>query len=290
MVMNIIFSVLFLMILLVVFFVLRNETKPKKNLVLGVTIPHDKREDPTVAAVVKRFLVMEDILLVTLTLLLLPPFLLHSMAVGMTWYFVWIIFGIALPVLPYGVCNSRLRALKRKNGWFSESTGVTLVDTKTAIQPKKQLSIWVFIPAFVLSLVPVVSSLLELRGQEELWPMLLTYGTLALMEVAVLFSVQNHQQAARRGGGRQYGAELGADADPAAQLEYRLDLDRLADHRLSTWSYGWLRDRAAVIILLSILYTAAPSDRPPARRIQNAAAAAEADGGKRPRRLHGRRR
>ena len=194
---NILMFVCFLPIPLIIFFVLRNETKPKKNLILGVTLPHDKREDPAVAGTVKRFLVLEDIILFLLLLLIVPQFFFRYDSIVMTWFMGWLIVAIILPFFPYAAGNRKLRELKRQNGWFGASTGVTLVDMKIAVTPKKLLSAWVFIPAFLLTLAPVIHTLATQRGRDEFWPMLCVYATMSVM-IAVyywLYRIINRQRA-----------------------------------------------------------------------------------------------
>ena len=39
-----------------VYFMLRNETKPKKNIILGVTLPYEARQDAAVLAICEQFL------------------------------------------------------------------------------------------------------------------------------------------------------------------------------------------------------------------------------------------
>jgi uncharacterized membrane protein len=173
-------------IAVILYLVMRNETKAKKNLIIGVTLPHDRRSDPSVTAVIRQFLRAQTVILVSLLVLLLPPLLFEYDSVVFTWVVVWIISAIALSGLPYIVCNRKLRELKSRNGWFSESTGITLVDTKLAVAPKKQLSVWVFVPTFVISLIPVTLSLTR-RGQDEFWPMLIAFGSLAVAVAAFWF-------------------------------------------------------------------------------------------------------
>ena len=168
---------------LILYFVLRNEAKPKKNMILGVTLPKDARTDPRVLAVVRRFLTWQTILLIAIFLLVLPPFLLASESVAMLWYFSWMLVAIILPNIPFVRANRQLGVLKQENGGFGESTGLTLVDTKLALAPKKPWSVWLFLPSMVLSLAPVVSTVLTVRGRDEFVPLLFIYLSFFLISV-----------------------------------------------------------------------------------------------------------
>lgn len=184
MIMNIIFFVCFAPIGLVLYFVMRNEIKPKKNIILGVTLPLNARETPAVLDITKRFLSRQNIILIVMLALLIPQFFFRYTSIVMTWYFSWITIALILPAIPYVTANSRLKALKIKNGWFSESSGAQLIDLKVAAAPKKILSVWFFIPAFLLTLIPVIHSAITLRGSDEFWPMMIVYLTFALTTAA----------------------------------------------------------------------------------------------------------
>lgn len=175
MIINIVLFVCFFPVALILYFVMRNEAKPKKNLILGVTLPHDARQDPSVQAVVKNFLVQQTIILAGLILLLVPQFLMNRVSVTMLWIFIWMIAAILLPGIPYITANKKLKALKASNNWYGESTGVTLIDTKLAVTRKKPISVWWFISAVVVSLLPVIHTIVTLRGHDEFWPMLIVY-------------------------------------------------------------------------------------------------------------------
>ena len=69
----VLFPILYLC-LIPVYFMLRNETKPKKNIILGVTLPYEARQNAAVLAICEQFL--RQLNLVVLILALLPVALL----------------------------------------------------------------------------------------------------------------------------------------------------------------------------------------------------------------------
>jgi uncharacterized membrane protein len=172
---NIFMSAVFFSVALIIYLVMRNEAKPKKNLILGVTLPYDARQDESVGAVVRGFLLLEIVIFIFLVLLLVPPIILNSYSVMMMWLFVWMIFALVLPGIPFVCANKKLKALKSENGWYSAAAGVTLVDTKLASAPKKPLSVLWFVPAAAITLVPVIHSIIALRGHDEFWPLMSVY-------------------------------------------------------------------------------------------------------------------
>ena len=138
---------------------LANETKFKKNIVIGVTLPHQARADPEVTARLGRF--KRDLGIVCLALtalgvggLLLPV----SLGLSLTLMLVYADLVIVLPLLPYVGCNRDLKALKARRGWRGErgERGTVTVDLAAAAQPVKELSFAHFLPPLVLSLAPAV--------------------------------------------------------------------------------------------------------------------------------------
>ncbi len=180
---KIILFVCFIPIPFIIYFVLRNEAKPKKNIILGVTLPLEARQDAAVAAVVKVYITLQTAALAVIVLLASPLLFIRYQSIVLTWYFIWLILALVLPTVLFMRSNKKLRALKQQNGWFGESTGVELVDIKLALTPKKTLSFWWFVPPVLISLMPLVHAVLTLQGRDEFWPMLVVYGSFAVMTV-----------------------------------------------------------------------------------------------------------
>jgi hypothetical protein len=156
MLMKIILSVCFIPIPVIIYLILRNEAKPKKNIVLGVTLPLIARGDPSVTAVVGDYMTLQSVALAVILLLASPLIFIESRAVFISLYFVWLIVVLALPAALYIRSHRKLKALKLQNGWFGESAGLMLVDVKLALTPRKVLNVWLFIPPIVFSMVPVI--------------------------------------------------------------------------------------------------------------------------------------
>ena len=158
------FSVLMAAVMLPVIVVmaalLSNETKPKKNIVLGVTLPFAARWDDQVNALCASFRRKLWIMTVPMCLLCVPMFLIPWFSVQLTWYMIWMLIIIIAPYVLYVRTHLKLKAVKREREWYPRrSAQVTTVDITTAAAPKKPLSPWWFIPPLVVSLVPVALSL-----------------------------------------------------------------------------------------------------------------------------------
>ena len=186
MLMQIILGVCFLPVAVIIVLVMRNEAKPKKNIILGVTLPLDARESAAVQALVRRFYAQMNVTGAVLLALIAPVFFIQYDSIVMTYYLFWLIGALVLPMLPYVRAHRALKTLKRDNEWFGESTGVTLVDMTHAAAPKRLLSVWLFIPTVIISSIPLVYTLIVPPGRGEFAAMTILYGTLAIMSVAYM--------------------------------------------------------------------------------------------------------
>ena len=192
------YFILFILYLCIipVYFVLRNETKPKKNIVLGVTLPYDARQDAAVQAICATF--RRRLNLVTLGLVLLSLALLPIAydSVFMTCSFVWIMFAVVLPYIPYIQGNKRLRAYKNATCPPAAAAGETLIELKLAALPKRQLHALWFLPPLIMALIPILHTLFMPHDEAFLW-MLLAYGMdfLITLLFAALYRLINRQRA-----------------------------------------------------------------------------------------------
>ena len=183
--------------LIPIYFMLRNETKPKKNIILGVTLPFEARQDAAVQAICDQFL--RQLNLVVLILALLPVALLpiKRISVFLTVCLVWIIAAVIVPYIPYVQCHKRLRAYKQQACAPVERKGETLVDLRLAALPKKTVSPLWFLPPLVMALVPILHTLATAPRDASFPWMLFGYGINFLMVLLFtgLYRLINRQRA-----------------------------------------------------------------------------------------------
>lgn len=138
-----------------IYFMLRNETKFKKNIVLEVTFPYQAREDAEVQKIIHQFLRWERWILWILLGLIVPGVMIKSIGLSMTAMMTWLVVAIILPYVPYVLANRDLKQLKLKRGWKREDRDVKHVQL-AAMPAPRWLSGWWFVPALILSLLPLI--------------------------------------------------------------------------------------------------------------------------------------
>lgn len=136
---------------------LANETKFKKNIAVGVTLPYEGRHDPEIQGRLKRFRRQLGAVCLVLTALALTGLLLPlSIGVSLTLMLVWTDLAVVIPMIPYALCNRDLKRIKARRGWRRLPEGTVTVDLTAAAQPGKELSFLNFLPPMLISLIPVV--------------------------------------------------------------------------------------------------------------------------------------
>ena len=136
-------------------FVLANETKFKKNIAMGVTLPFEGRQDGEVQKRLSRCKKELGALCLFLLLLALPCMFIKGLAGNMTLWFLWLDLCIFLPFIPYVRCNRELRRIKRERGW-NLNAGQTLTVDTAAVGAGRWLSPWLFLPPLLLCLLPLI--------------------------------------------------------------------------------------------------------------------------------------
>jgi uncharacterized membrane protein len=136
-------------------YMLLNETKFKKNIVIGVTLPFEAREDDHVLAILKRYRKQQIGMCIFLLVIVIPCLFVKNIFITMTLWGIWIDLCIVLPNVIYVINNGKLKKLKSEKGWKKAETGSVRVDL-AAIPPDKWLSPWIFLPAVLLCLFPLI--------------------------------------------------------------------------------------------------------------------------------------
>lgn len=140
---------------LLIYFMLRNETKFKKNIAIGVTLPFEGRTHPDVLARLEKFKKQELLVCIGLILLGLPGIFL-DFSTSFTVWLSWVTASIILPYIPYVLCNRDLKKIKAENGWKQSSSADTVTVDLGAIPDQKWLSPLHFVPPLILSILPIL--------------------------------------------------------------------------------------------------------------------------------------
>lgn len=147
----------------IVYFSLINECTPKKNIIVGVTLPYEAQRDEEVLALLERYRREMKWILWGSLAAVIPGLFFRSVGLFMIYFMVWIIAPCAAFAVPYIRCNKALRRLKEARGWRrTEDAPQVVADLTAAAEEMRWLSPWWFLPPFLIALVP-------LTFEREVW-------------------------------------------------------------------------------------------------------------------------
>ena len=136
--------------------ILRNETKFKKNLSMGVTLPQEAREDSEVLAILDSFKKQLTLATVLVTLIALPCMFISKAGTAMTIWMIWLLFAMVIPYVPYVTHHKKLKQLKEERGWKQATSTTRVVELSGAVYNIKWMSPVIFFVPLALSLLPIL--------------------------------------------------------------------------------------------------------------------------------------
>lgn len=132
-----------------------NETKFKKNIVVGVTLPYKARSDADVLEKLSRYkkesIIVCAVLIMSAFACLLAKGDMNFVQALMR----WLLPATILPNIPYVLCNRDLKKIKKSRGWGFEDPDKVIVDTRTIPEMKWISPLW-FLLALLISLLPFI--------------------------------------------------------------------------------------------------------------------------------------
>lgn len=146
---------MFIPIVPIMYFIMRNETKPKKNLIIGVTLPYLEREALAVLEICSHYKRTLGIIAIASIILAVPCFVIKSVAVSMTYLMTWLLVVIVAFPAVFAIYRGKLMRYKREHVHAPPvEPSVRVVDTATVELKTRQISGCWFLPAVIISALP----------------------------------------------------------------------------------------------------------------------------------------
>lgn len=153
------------------------ETKPNKNILLGVKLPLARQKDAQVLAIVKKYqtqllLICAAAVLLALPLLWLPDYTSLLMFYIVVWFSGFLIAYTKL----FAARMQELYALKQDNEWFVGGVRTLNIDTEVSRQKDKMpVSVFWFLPAFLCAAASPLYLWLSKNPDVPLWASLFAF-------------------------------------------------------------------------------------------------------------------
>lgn len=183
---SIFLAVCFIPILPIIYFTLRNEGKPKNNLILSTTLPKEAWEDDRVKAIVAHFHKSLTLVCLITLLLYIPAFFIPYFSIQITYALVWMIAIIIVPYIPYCKSVKKMRDLKKKHWYHPELHRVQIADTSSSFDVENEYSFVTFLLPLIVSLIPLLYPLVVPSDLSPA-PILIICGTNAISIVLFYF-------------------------------------------------------------------------------------------------------
>lgn len=136
-------------------FLLRNDTKFKKNIVVGVTLPYEARSDQAISDRLNKFKLQELRVMIFLIAIAIPCVFITSFNLMFILWGAWLIPCIIIPYIPYAKCNKDLKRIKVERGWKRSMPGQSLIEV--SLPNQKWMSPWGFVVPLVIALAPLIA-------------------------------------------------------------------------------------------------------------------------------------
>ena len=142
-------------VLPILYFAQKSACKPKKNIIVGVTLPYEAQNDPSVLVLLERYKRELGLTAWGFLAAVVPSLFIRSFGVFMTFWLIWTILLCLTFFIPYIRCNMALRRLKEERGWKRDDAPQVVTDLKAAAEEMRWISPLWFLPPFLLSLIPL---------------------------------------------------------------------------------------------------------------------------------------
>ncbi|WP_313133822.1 PH domain-containing protein [Anaerocolumna sp.] len=181
-------------VLPIIYFLLKNEVKPKKNIVLGVTLPYSKINDPRVDELLAAYKKELNILTIILAPIPILPIFIKWFSIYYGIMILWILLVILVPYIPYIRYHHRLKSMKdetdnikgvleeaSENANINEFSKRALKETTELMKSEKMVNHYWFLPPIIISLFPLAYEAFTSIGQPEYLGILLGCGTFTII-------------------------------------------------------------------------------------------------------------
>lgn len=166
MLMKIIMFVFCYPILPIMYFLLKNEIEPHKNIILGVTLPADGLRNPKVMEITTKAKKSMRGIAIVLAILPFTALLTKYDSIVYAIFINWITVICFIFFFPFIKGNLQLHKLKKEQDWHLDEEGTTIVDLKVSLEEPNPLNKYWFLPAILLTSIPIITDLFTLTGKD----------------------------------------------------------------------------------------------------------------------------
>lgn len=144
-------------VLLIIYFVLKNNHKFHDHLLFSVSMKEEWVEQPEVQKIISEFHKQMNILLLIFFAIPLTSLLTSHFSIQFTIWMNWLMLLILLFYVPYAIANKNLKKWKKENQLYENQILVSYVEMKNAGNVRKVRFLPFFLPTFLSFFIFVLS-------------------------------------------------------------------------------------------------------------------------------------
>ncbi len=152
---------------LLMYFLLKNDATPKKNMYFGVTLNKEQKKDEDVERIVKEYDKQMKKYLWVLILLPLPMIFIPWFSIFLTCWMVWLLATCFAFFIPFGRANTKLKELKAEKGWNENQPQQIYVEMKAAGSVRR-IKWYHFLPQNILNVLIVFWAFSTYQGESPI--------------------------------------------------------------------------------------------------------------------------
>lgn len=147
-------------ILISVYFTMKGASKPRRNILFGITLPNDVINNNIIQSMISEYKKMVNKYCLLSALSGLPIIFIKKFSVETIYLLIWAsVISYWVVNYPYKKMNRRLKLLKEENGWYVGEKRVVCVDTKLLnLKSKMPISDKYMLIPILISLIPILLS------------------------------------------------------------------------------------------------------------------------------------
>lgn len=117
--------------ILTTYYTMKSATKPRRNIVIGVTLPKEVLDDSRVLGIISEYKSMINKVLIANLLTSIPIFIIDRYSLNIIYMIVWMIIVCSWSInYPFKTMNRKLKKIKEENDWYIGEKRIVSIDTK----------------------------------------------------------------------------------------------------------------------------------------------------------------
>lgn len=174
---------------IIFYLILTKYSDNKDNILIGAVISEELRQDDDLKKIMSEFYHSLKTITLIICIVPIPIIFINRMSIKISLLLLWLLISVNIQKIPWIKGFQQFQCLKEKKDFSSKYDASTFVDTNLADNSKlNDKSLLLYIPAVLISFIPVIYEMIHLSGNKDLTMYLVINGTFAVMTLILMMS------------------------------------------------------------------------------------------------------